>query len=1123
MSKCLRTRVFVWAMLLTLAAGGLPAVAFAQVPTGNIEGNVTDAQGGILSGATVEITQEGTGFARSVTTDNDGSYRLSGLQPGNYNVTISAAGFKKSLADNVTVAVGQTTPLDVQLSVGGAEETIEVAGGEATVDRTDSKVDGVVTPLQIANLPLNGRNFLDLARLQPGAETVDGASFDPTKANYTGVSLGGQAGRSTQISVDGGSVVDNAVGTTVQNFSQEIISEFQVGISNVDVSTGASASGSVNVLTKSGSNDFHGNGYIYYRDDQFGAFPGLTRLVDPDQSDGSVPYQARRVQFDREQLGGSFGGPIKKDSMFFFFNLEYNNQDSVSIFNIPNPAVVGFNGIAGQPFNELLVSARYDWRISQNHTLFGRYSHDDNDQIAPFPIATGIVPRESQSGIFSSNSQYSTNRADGFVIGFTSVLAPTLVNDLRYSFNDFTNNVLRDPSTPEGVPEIRIIEADASQIWRAGGNGIVPQVTLQNRNQIRDDITWTAGNHTLRAGIDFERSSIGGRFALFKPGRIRIFGPTAVPGLMLATEEDFLNAPVRDFRLGVGSDLLPFNDPSGKTINYRWQPYVNDNWKIHPRLTLGLGLAYRYDSNLWNTDLSRPAIIAPVFNRGTAPSQNDTNNWAPRVGFAWDIAGDAKTVIRGSAGIYYDTTVDNLRLFERADLGPPGALLDLAGTQIVSSLLPGGDGSFGTTPGSASGYLTLREALAILPALRADLESRAFNTTAPTSVEAFRQVSGPILSSDFQVPYAIQYSFGLQRELPWNMLLQADLNYRKGLHEVLPYDINKSTVVDRFGNPMPLLPIDQWGDGGAPTALPYVDSSAFSVYRALLVRVDKRFSDDWQFTASYALSRINSFFNDTLGLGSSDAYGLIDLNNLRANYGPSALDRTHRFVFSALYYLPRYTGDSAWKKGLLDGWSASVISTTQSGIPLTAVLPDNLNLSGASDGSATGIFTSLLPGTRAGSLGRDISTVDELNSLITAYNSNLTAYAARLDGGVPVDPYGTPLRALALLPAGTQIGGDSLISQDVRVTKAFYFNETTRIDLIAEAFNLFNVSNLIGAQNFPNLVAQGDVDDWNNNVGGVNPGRLPFPNYPFQPNGRVNNIFGAGGPRAFQFAAKFVF
>ena len=198
--------------------------------------------------------------------------------------------------------------------------------------------------LQIENLPLNGRNFLDLAQLQPGTEKVDGASFDPTKANFTGVSIGGQAGRSTQITVDGGSVVDNVVGTTVQNFSQEIVQEFQIGLSNYSLSTGASASGSVNIVSRSGSNHFHGNTFIYARDDAFAAFPALNRLV---AAEGNSDRRRKpdRIPFDREQFGGTFSGPIIKDKLFFFGSYEQNIQDGSSIFNpLASPSFAGFRG-----------------------------------------------------------------------------------------------------------------------------------------------------------------------------------------------------------------------------------------------------------------------------------------------------------------------------------------------------------------------------------------------------------------------------------------------------------------------------------------------------------------------------------------------------------------------------------------------------------------------------------------------------------------------------------------------------------------------------------------------------------------------------------------------------------
>lgn len=1045
----------------------LSVAAAAQEPTGAIEGAVTDPQNAIVVNATVTARNTDTNLSRTVTSGDDGNFAIRQLPPGNYEVTVTGANFKKSIYKDVQVAVGQNAALDAQLQVGGASEEVTIVGSsEAQLDRVDNVVSGVVGTVQIQNLPLNGRNFLDLAQLQPGVETVAGGGFDPTKANYTGISIAGQAGRSAQIAVDGSSVVDNVVGTTTQNFSQEIVQEFQLGISNVDVSTGASGTGSVNVVSKSGSNSFHGNGYIYSRDSSNAAFPGLGRL---DAANG-IPAIARadEVPFDRQQFGGTIGGPIVKDKLFFFTNYEYNNQDAVALQN--NPQAPSFSGFTPNPFNETLFTGKIDWVVNNSNTFFSRYSFNDNDQQVPFAPNTGSVPRTSTSGIFQSNDQLVLNRTHGVVFGLTSSLSPKLTNSFIYGLNDFDNGIA--PAT-EGFPEIRLLPGS---IFRSGTNAIAPQTTLQNRNQLRDDLTYaTGGNHTLRFGGNYERSSVTGQFAFAKPGRIRLHGPgsAGVPQTTFETENDFLNSFVRDISLGIGNDILPFNTPGGKTVNHRIQVYGNDNWKIRPNFTLNFGLAYRYDSNLWNHDQPRPAVLAPLFGRGTEASPSDKNNFAPRVGFAYDVGGNAKTVIRGGFGMYYDTTIDNLRLFERADLGPPGAELFLVGADIQSALLPGGDGRFNV------GQITLRDMLALLPAVRADVESRAFNCTLPTSIECFESISGPLFSTEFQVPYSLQYSIGVQRELPGRMLFQADFNYRKGVHEVITYDINQH---DNIVTGPRLSP------ARFDNAVPYADSSGFSTYRALLLRLDRRFERGFQMTASYSLARFKAFGGDTLGLGATAT----DLNNLRAEFGPSGLDRTHRFVVSGVYELPFFrNSDNAFKRNVLGGYQVSLISTAFSGLPFSAFLSDFADLSG------TGTFQSYLPGTGPGSIGRDIKSVGDLNALITAYNNTLAGTN---------DPQGTTLSRLALLPEDTQIGSDSVISQDVRVTKTFSFTETVKLDLIGEVFNLFNVANLSNI-NTQTLAVEGSSTS----------------NLPFRNTTRTSSVFGTGGPRAFQFAAKFRF
>jgi hypothetical protein len=1051
--------------------------ATAQEPFGSIEGTVKDAQGAVVQNATVVVRNVATNASRTAMTNDSGQYRVPQLQPGVYEVKASATNFKQSVLGDIQVQVGQTASADVLLQVGDVGEVVTVnAQTEAQIERSDNTVSGVINTRQIESLPLNGRNFLDLAQLQPGTERVDGGSFDPTKANFTGVSIGGQAGRSTQITVDGGSVVDNVVGTTVQNFSQEIVQEFQIGLSNFSLATGASASGSVNVVSRSGSNQYRGNAFIYYRDDALAAFPALNRL---DAANG-LPLEARaeRIPFDRQQFGGTLSGPIVKDKLFFFGSYEQNNQDGSAIFN--PQAAPSFAGFRANPFDEKLFTGKVDWTINDRASAFVRYSFNDNESTGPFPAGSGIVPRDSDSGIFQSNDQIVANRAHNVVGGLTYTFGSNVSNNFVVNYNDFRNSI--DPATV-GVPEIRLIP---EQDFRSGTSSSAPQATFQKRLQLRDDVSVVTGDHVFNFGANYERTDIRGLFVFANPILIRVFSTDADGDrLPFNSEADFLNAPVRDIFLGVGDPNLPFNN-DGNTINNRIQLYAGDTWKITPRLTFNYGIAYRVDSNLWNHDLARPEIIAPLFTGGTAPAQRDTNNWAPRVGFAWDPIGDSKTIIRGGFGMYYDNTIDNLRLFERADLGPVGAEQFLGRDSIVSPILNpfGGDGLFNR------GDVTLAQILAVAAPLRADLESRIADCDLPTSIECTNSVSGPIFSSDFQVPYSLQYSIGVQRELPWNLILQADYNYRKGLHELVVYDANhasdvKGPVLEDFLNPVPI-----------------VESSGFSTYSGLLARLDRRFSNGFQFTASYALSSFKAFNGDSLGLGA----GPTDLNNLRADFGPAGLDRKHRFVVSAIWELPFYKNDSSiWKKNVLGNWNLALISTAFSGTPQSVFLPQNIDLTG------TGTFASYLPGTGPGSIGRSIDTVDELNAVIRTFNDsiatlpNTTPCAA--DPTQRCDPQGSRIFRLAELPSDTQLGGDPVVSQDLRVTKTILFGEKYRLNLIGEVFNLFNIANLVGVGDFI-LPVEGTPADQITTL---------------RPTQRANSVFGTGGPRAFQFGARFTF
>src|SRR5271157_5099716 len=283
------------------------AVAFAQttVSTGSIVGTVTDATGAVVTGARVTITKTDTNQAISVSSNSAGAYNSGALAPGNYKVQVSAKGFSTS-SETVVVQVGNTATANMKLQVGQESTVIEVQASEVQVNTEQATVQGVLTASQIENLPVNGRNFLDLAQLEPGVQIQDGTNFDPTKVGYSSISFGGRFGRSARIEVDGLDVSDETVGTTTQNIPASGIQEFQIEQSSLDLSTELTSSGAVNVTTKSGTNRYHGEGYYAFRDQTLDAnLPGGT----------DNPFQ-------RNQYGGDFGGPILKDKLFFFLDAE---------------------------------------------------------------------------------------------------------------------------------------------------------------------------------------------------------------------------------------------------------------------------------------------------------------------------------------------------------------------------------------------------------------------------------------------------------------------------------------------------------------------------------------------------------------------------------------------------------------------------------------------------------------------------------------------------------------------------------------------------------------------------------------------------------------------------------
>jgi hypothetical protein len=1071
--------------------------SFAQAPTGTIRGTVTDPSKAVVPNATVTVKNKGTGAERKVTTSSTGEFQIPTLPPGEYEVKVTASGFKTGQSD-LTLQVGESVTADFDLQVGQASETVVVTAETPAINTTEYKIDGVVNRKQIDSLPLNGRNFLQLAMLEPGVtvEAVDNPGTSPN--NFFRVSIAGASQAMTRISVDGATINDRVTGGTSQNFSQETVQEFQISTFNFDASTSVTGVGSVNVVSRSGSNEFHGSGFFYFRDHNMSAYPSLQRdprrFIDPSRED---PFFARR------QGGGSIGGPIKKDKLFFFFNAENNNQRGVVPIANNHPIYSQFDSAPQTPLDARQFNLKVDLRASEKHSGFLRLSTDNNDN---FNTANGIF--------LPSNWVVTKNISTQALASVTSVFTQSLVNDLRYSYGYYSGR-LGIPTTKECDDPVLCIGLGGSRYlttvgnFQIGNNLNTPQNRILRTYQLTDTLSWSKGNHRVRVGGEWEHFYGRGSWEYLKPAVIVLWDPlhllqfigatgganspffplynslpnslklnaTAtgplVPGL-LPTVADLNQLPVFQSFFGIGDGGQPqnFRQPQASR-NDRYRFFGTDQWRIGSNFTLTYALAWSYEDNLLNHDLDRPAIMSAFFGNKLGGPRRDKNNFDPSVGFAWALRG-GKTVIRAGGGIYHDSNLFWTRLVERAYTGPSGN-----GRYIIPGSFFGLDNQ--SVPNANVRGATIINAL---PTLQAQLTGFFGNGT-DLSVRGLERIKttgdagfGGIFSPDNTVSYSGNVSAGVQHELANNLVVQADFVMRRtvhigGLHSAFIYDANRTNRPAALGGRV--IPACTGAQVLDPKAICTNGAINISIsganyrYTGLHVKVDKRFADRYLFTASYALSKFTGF------------NGVNNFDNFFQTDGIQGSDRTHKYTFSGVYEFPSYGGDNKFVRALANTWQASLIWQSVSKPPLT------VSLGGLDDnGDGTNFF--LLPGTEFNGFGRGVDR-DALTKLVADYNAKFPGTKTPRNQAFPT----------VTLPASFD-HGDTFHSHDIRLTRNIRVGEKVQVQLIGEVFNLFNISNLAGYS--------GDLG---------NPSRFG------QPSRFAASVFGTGVPRAFQFAGRLTF
>ena len=1002
MSRFVARAIALGVLLQVLAS----APAFAQATTGEITGRVTDPGGLPVPGATVTATNPATAFSRSAVTTEDGTYTVTLLPPGRYSVGAELSGFRRAVRDDVDVTVGGRPTVSLQLQVGQLTEVVNVTGGAPLIETTRSDISGVVTPREIASLPTLNRTFANIAVTMPEARPA--GNFDPTKTRVGNFAMSGGDGRQLDVNVDGGDNKDNVVGSLLQNFAYESIQEFQVLQHRWTAEAGRAVGGVLNVITKSGTNDVRGSGFGTFRNDSMTA-------KDFFQERGAI-----KPAFERWEYGGSVGGPIRRDRLFFFGALERFDEPgtetplrSDAIFQEVS-AIPGAEPVRAipTPYDDTLLTVKIDQQISQRQNLAYRFSlqknSSPNDQIAN-PAATDL-----------NGGNTNTNDLFSFVGKHTLSIGNNKLNDFTFHVQDFQNEILGvtdDPAMVFPTPGLRL-----------GPALNTPQATSERKFQFRNDLSWLAGNHGLKFGTNYIHTDLGGYFYFGAFGyELTFFDDPLVITTNAARYPQGFATPgaVRLLNYFAG-------EATHDQVFHQLAFYAQDDWRVSPKLTLNLGL--RWDANIGllpdQTNNRTIALLRQLDDpRAREIVGNDENlsrttpSWTefqPRLGFAYDVAGDSSLVVRGGYGLFFDQVFQNLTIFSMTQSGPEfySQILGFTNSNVGVGQLP--NFRFGVDP---------------LP----PPPSFTFAALPPGS---FGRINDPEMTD----PYVHKFSVGFERALRGSWVLSSDYVHTRGYNE------GRVQVV----NPQIRDVCDPAFPGSTPTDARCVAGASTRYFDAAFVRAglgagrlgqinmigttnESRY-DSWATTVrgrmpwasaslSYVLSNSRALGGQPTASYSGNGIAITPEHQFRdSEWGPTRHDERHRLVASGVFDVP-------------GGVQLSPVVQWSSSRPYTPFVGFDIN----GDGQ-TNIVDRVCEGT-------------SLDAMFAA-RGNLTAIRALNPNGC------TPVRVNSQR-SGFVVNADGSVEErsgrffnaDLRVAKSFTFGRPV-VRVYADFFNLFNTENL---------------------------------------------------------------
>ncbi|HEV2395684.1 MAG TPA: carboxypeptidase regulatory-like domain-containing protein [Candidatus Sulfotelmatobacter sp.] len=787
----------VFAHYLILVLVTCPPILLAQTTTGtgSIVGTITDPSAALIHGAKITITNVATRQLMALVSNSAGLFNSGALIPGNYRIQISAEGFKS--ADlTTTVLVGNTATVNVALQIGSGKEAVDVEDWLAQVNTEQATVQGVVNEQQIENLPVNGRNFLDLAQLEPGVQIQDGGNFG--KDGFSSISFGGRFGRAARVEVDGIDVSDETFGSITTNIAASAIYEFQLSQSSHDLSTELTTSGAVNVTTRSGTNAVHGEAFDFFRDSSFSAaLPAPPGLSEP---------------FQRSQYGGRIGGPIIRDKFFFFLDAERTLQHEQAPVLVSAP-FQQYSGSFYAPFHETDLMGKADYQFPGIH-MFYRFSYFGNPLIANGGLGYSIyrsknVTRSHVVGIDLGRGSFSHS----FRLGY-----------LKMARNQ--NDATRNSDLPFADCPLDLTMGNTGLV--IGPSGSAPWIILQSNHQIKYDGSKTARSHILRYGFTFNRIAAAGyvpfgELAPYLSTNVGQYEQTFAANSCGVGTPCFpggvsnpLNYPVESVSVGNGLGYLtPFPGlglPAGSYFYHRLGAYVGASSKWKRSLTLTYGIRYAREPGRSDSEFPAiPQLNALIPGLGN-PVRNPETNFAPQLGFAWDVYGKARTVVRGGIGLFYEnvltivapqdpeyrTAIGNVFAQEPTACQGTGLAQPIA-ISPTQTLTPGFCGT--ANGGQIAIGMMAPQIVAFEQEYRVD---SPFSLTAPNpnyvgsllqqGLGSFSYLYDP----SFRTPRSVEMNIGIQHEIRPGIILSADLLRNVQTHYLLATDENHTGDVQYF-------------------------------------------------------------------------------------------------------------------------------------------------------------------------------------------------------------------------------------------------------------------------------------------------------------------------------------